>query len=211
MKNTRNLILRPLAFAILGSTLAACGSSGSSGADNNNSGAGVTVGNEKKDFSGDIKYVSTNDRFSLELENIKDHTESWTLAYIKPEVGTYPCDNNAGGTPGEDSPAMILKSSGQLAGSSAFGGDCVIKVTQADSLGFSGVFSGTIVESGSPDAARYNVNDGGFEVLFANVIPDADKDGLSDADDNCPFDSNTDQADQNSDGIGDVCTVEEEA
>jgi len=37
---------------------------------------------------------------------------------------------------------------------------------------------------------------------------DRDKDGINDPDDNCPTDANTDQADMDSDGLGDVCDTD---
>ena len=38
-------------------------------------------------------------------------------------------------------------------------------------------------------------------------IPDADKDGVPDATDNCPANANTNQADSDKDGVGDACEV----
>jgi len=37
---------------------------------------------------------------------------------------------------------------------------------------------------------------------------DVDDDGVSDSEDNCPFDHNVDQADANGDGVGDVCELD---
>ncbi len=45
----------------------------------------------------------------------------------------------------------------------------------------------------------------GSSTAIALVDPDGDGDGVVDADDNCPFDANTDQADGDGDGVGDVC------
>jgi len=39
------------------------------------------------------------------------------------------------------------------------------------------------------------------------TVPDRDNDSIADADDNCPDDANTDQADSDTDGIGDVCDI----
>jgi len=51
------------------------------------------------------------------------------------------------------------------------------------------------------------INDWSLEICGA-VQPDADSDGIADADDNCPNTANLDQADLDDDGIGDVCDVD---
>ncbi|MEW6220292.1 MAG: thrombospondin type 3 repeat-containing protein [Thermodesulfobacteriota bacterium] len=43
--------------------------------------------------------------------------------------------------------------------------------------------------------------------VFAHVCPDGDRDRICDDDDNCPTDPNTDQADGDHDGRGDVCDL----
>ncbi|MCH8049290.1 thrombospondin type 3 repeat-containing protein, partial [Patescibacteria group bacterium] len=47
-------------------------------------------------------------------------------------------------------------------------------------------------------------NDVAITSLF-NPIVDEDRDGIEDSEDNCPEDANTDQADTDKDGAGDVC------
>lgn len=50
------------------------------------------------------------------------------------------------------------------------------------------------------------VTDGGSSDVGGDVVQkDADNDGISDLEDNCPFDSNSDQTDTDGDGIGDIC------
>ena len=44
------------------------------------------------------------------------------------------------------------------------------------------------------------------DVITNDCIPDDDQDGIANSCDNCPWVSNPDQADSNSDGIGDVCS-----
>jgi hypothetical protein len=44
-----------------------------------------------------------------------------------------------------------------------------------------------------------------FDYTFCLRTPDVDKDGVADLMDNCPFISNADQLDENSDGVGDLC------
>ena len=57
-----------------------------------------------------------------------------------------------------------------------------------------------------PNATGGNGADiGAFELQGAPADVDADYDGMSDADDNCPLVSNADQLDTDGDGIGDVC------
>ena len=50
---------------------------------------------------------------------------------------------------------------------------------------------------------------GAFELVQQSTPPDSDGDGAADLEDNCPEVANPDQADTNSDGVGDAC--EEEA
>ena len=47
-----------------------------------------------------------------------------------------------------------------------------------------------------------------MEVCTILPQPDADNDGIADADDNCPDTANTDQADDDGNGIGNVCDVD---
>lgn len=59
----------------------------------------------------------------------------------------------------------------------------------------------------SPTLTSVNVitNTGDLDALLGEADFDADGDGIIDPDDNCPFNTNPDQADSNGDGIGDVC------
>jgi predicted outer membrane repeat protein len=55
---------------------------------------------------------------------------------------------------------------------------------------------------------------GAFELVQQPTPPDSDGDGTADTEDNCPEDANPDQADTNSDGVGDACeekTIDTEA
>ena len=51
---------------------------------------------------------------------------------------------------------------------------------------------------------------GAFEVQEDNAVVDADGDGISDADDNCPNIANADQADNDGDTLGDVCDSDDD-
>jgi Thrombospondin type 3 repeat len=53
-------------------------------------------------------------------------------------------------------------------------------------------------------AGTYNVNPAAF-TLHVTAPPDADGDGVPDSSDNCPNVSNADQADNDHDGIGNIC------
>jgi hypothetical protein len=86
-----------------------------------------------------------------------------------------------------------------------------------------GVFSGSL-PVGKALSLAYNPNHLDFVVAFevppapissplptlvaySNIFHDGDYDGVSDADDNCPSVYNPDQADENENGVGDVCDV----
>ncbi len=68
----------------------------------------------------------------------------------------------------------------------------------------------TVGQAG-PHVVTFNVTDqtGLQDVCSVNITvancPDADNDGVCDADDNCPNDANPNQEDADNDGIGDVC------
>ena len=59
----------------------------------------------------------------------------------------------------------------------------------------------TSVDAFTFDATTYD---------FEPTPPDADGDGVTDAEDNCPADANPDQADQDNDGLGDVCDPDDD-
>jgi Thrombospondin type 3 repeat len=51
---------------------------------------------------------------------------------------------------------------------------------------------------------------GAFELVQQPTPPDSDGDGVADTEDNCPEVANPDQADANSDGLGDACPIDTE-
>ena len=65
------------------------------------------------------------------------------------------------------------------------------------------------------DSFTYHANDGSDDsnvaaVTITVVIRDSDGDTIRDADDNCPFDINLDQADLDGDGQGNVCDTDDD-
>ena len=65
-------------------------------------------------------------------------------------------------------------------------------------LRYSGKLNGLFaLNNADPDCSSY--------ANFINACPDADEDGILDANDNCPNNKNADQADSDSDGIGNGC------
>jgi hypothetical protein len=83
----------------------------------------------------------------------------------------------------------------------------------ADNPGSSMAMDGETIIAGAPsDSVGANTNQGSATIFFAAAPvtgpappPDADGDGVTDADDNCPRVANADQADGDSDGSGDAC------
>ena len=181
------------------------GGTGGGGASPGAQAAGGAINGISYTYTGDQRYASSGDRYSVNAENLFEGTESWTIDYILPEIGTYRC-NDAGGR----APVIALDRDNSPFGSTEHTGDCTINVTAVDTDGFSGNFVATIAESAAPGAPQYNVTGGSFNVSFVNVIPDSDADEISDAEDNCPFNVNPDQADEDDDRVGDACEQAEE-
>lgn len=89
------------------------------------------------------------------------------------------------------------------AGSTSSGGSTAVGEGSAGEVGVSG-------EGGSSGATVEEPGTGGAEAGAGGMSgvppePDGDEDGVADAADNCPNDSNPDQADVDGDGLGDVC------
>lgn len=59
------------------------------------------------------------------------------------------------------------------------------------------------------EVTNFSIGSDGSFVAYSSFSPiDSDSDGIPDASDNCPRDFNTDQADENENGVGDACEQE---
>lgn len=194
--------------ATLLSTLAACGGGGGSGGgessgiqENSNSSnqeqARISgyVNNVYHGYSGDIRYTAAGaGGRNLNVVSKVSDDSYWEISSLTPKLGTYSCS------------AGSLKVTLQRGNESPLRSEsCKLTVTEANDRSVNGYFSATLLGVGGQAQTLTN---GKFNIVLAEAILDLDNDGLSDADDNCPFDVNQDQADQNGNNIGDACEVD---
>lgn len=157
---------------------------------------GGTVDGTNYNYNGDVRYnAAGGSKRSIQVEDLNDGDASWRITSIDPAVGSYPCD-------GADAPTIELHND-ETVSTTENGGACSITVSHTDDHHLKGHFSATLVNADS--GAKRSVSSGAFHIVFAEVIPDSDEDGLSDADDNCPFTANPDQADDDANGVGNAC------
>lgn len=151
-------------------------------------------------FNGDKRYtVAAGETRSLKVVSLDSDDSHWALQNLSPRAGRYRC--------AEDGLQIEFELAGQMSLSSRQGGDCQIDVSEAGYRYLRGRFAGSLTDA---SGRRYAIEKGEFDIELAAAIPDLDGDGLSDADDNCPFDANPDQADADGNLIGDACEASDE-
>lgn len=152
-------------------------------------------------FDGDMRLTvaSANTR-NLQALNRGSDAEHWAINQLPLRTGEYPCGSNG--------LELSLQRVGQDTLSTAGpAGQCQVVVTRVNSRFLEGYFAAELAAS---SGARTRVEEGRFRFELAHVIPDSDADGLSDADDNCPFDANPGQEDGNNNGAGTACDASEQ-
>lgn len=190
------LIIFGCAFAV------GCGGSSGDGGSSISyaSGSKMTgkVDGANRNYSGDVRYTAAGSKRSIVVENLDNGEESWGIYFIDPVVGNYRCGNAS-----ETDPIISIIHHENSKSSSQNGGSCSITISRVDDDQIEGQFTATLINTESN--ASQAITEGAFHIVFAEVIPDSDDDGLSDADDNCPFDINPAQLDENNNAIGDAC------
>jgi YD repeat-containing protein len=93
-------------------------------------------------------------------------------------------------------------------------GTCLCFATNAEILSVSYTYDPlnrlTHVDYASVGTIQYVYDANGNITSSVIELPDADGDGISDEDDNCPANSNVNQLDTDSDGLGDVCDPDDD-
>lgn len=212
MNDKQALALRMLSVLALGTVLTAC----QGGRSNEltvaertvdgivpsiSEGSGIfgSVAGSPLHYTGDIRYTAGNDgaKDLMVVSRVSDQTH-WQIAGIRSEIGIYACDETL---------QLRLQREGQAVLSTAGAGDCILEVSKANLDHLNGRFTGRLVDG---SGSVFVIEDGVFQITLASAIPDLDDDGLSDADDNCPFAANPDQADNNGNGRGNACDPSDE-
>ncbi len=191
--------------ATTSTTLTPVSGNGASHIGDGNGGATGTIDGVVYNYTGLIRVTSASSRISIQVENHDDSSESWNVFFLKPEVGTYACDDP---TKSQSTVPLLLAldRNSSPTGSNTLDGSCTITITVANDDQLEGHFEALLTDpNDDTGATKHNVADGFFRVVYADVAPDADGDGVFDDDDNCPNDANPGQEDVDNDQIGDVC------
>jgi len=198
-----NYIRKHFYVVTLLSTLASCGGGGgqSTGVRENSNNLNQEqarisgyVDNVFYGYNGDMRYTAAGSGArNLNVVSKASDKSYWEINSLTPTVGSYSCSaGNLKLTLQRDNDAPLRSES------------CNLTVTEASDRSLSGYFSATLLGVGG---RAQTLTNGKFTIELAEAILDRDNDGLSDADDNCPFDVNQDQADQDGNNIGDACEV----
>lgn len=147
----------------------------------------LKAGDPNSTGTAQVKIVSTNGDGNNQC-NIDTATQSVTLEFVTPDGVSADVLNGATATPGQMkfTQCDVFQSVRFSASSAAAGGNYVV--------------TATIVQNNT--SGTYNNN---VRIPITVTQPDADGDGVLDADDNCPNAANPGQADADGDGVGDVC------
>nr|MBV6631075.1 hypothetical protein [Oceanococcus sp. HetDA_MAG_MS8] len=152
-------------------------------------------------FDGDMRLtVATADTRNLQALNRGNDAEHWAINQLPLRTGEYPCGSN-------DLQLSLQRVGQDHLSTAGPAGQCQVVVTRANSRFLEGYFA---AEFAANNGARTRVEEGRFRFELAHVIPDSDADGLSDADDNCPFDVNPAEEDGNNNGAGTACDASEQ-
>lgn len=156
----------------------------------------ATVESANTHFAGDMHVTSAGSARNLKIVSRNDDDSYWELHGLPQQSGTYRCGAS------EDSQlGIVLQQMGMPLLSSSNGGNCEIRVEQTYTA-IRGSFRALMRDT---NGRGYVAEGGAFNIELAAAIPDLDADGVSDADDNCPFLRNPDQADANENLMGDAC------
>lgn len=159
-----------------------------------------TVAGQAHAYTGDKRLtVAQGELRNLEVLSVDSDDQAWRILGFNPRPGSYRC--------GETGLHLELQLGHGEVLSTRQGGECELRLSESSHRVMRGQFSGRLADA---SGRMQQVSNGEVDIVLAAVIPDLDGDGLSDADDNCPFDPNPDQADSNGDMRGDACEPTEE-
>ncbi len=166
--------------------------------DHTDRGITGTVDGVVYNFTGDMRYVVNGDSRGIQTENLSNGAQSWSISAITPAAGSYHCDATD-----QTAPSITLHVDNTQYSTHSAGGACTLTVTVASSTELTGYFSGVLTDVGGTE--QLNLSNGAFRIAFEDSILDLDEDGISDAEDNCPFDANPDQLDDDQNRVGNAC------